>query len=128
MANWPVFCSADDVTCQICGNVVGQAKDGSIAGFGDGHGNRSLRCEKCGWTTCFDIVRSTKKRDEHMKKHAEEFARLPVQIKRVHAIEPVPGLTGIDRQAPKASSPKQKQKPRKNAFDIGALITEEVNT
>lgn len=81
MALWPAYAGADIVPCFLCRDDIAPAKTGEIIGFGDENGNRFLECGSCGYRNYFDVIKSSKRRDEinaEYEKHLDRHRALRI--------------------------------------------------
>ncbi|MDX5370671.1 MAG: hypothetical protein LPL29_14975 [Alphaproteobacteria bacterium] len=86
MATWPLYHFDDEVVCSFCENPVGNARDGTVVGFGDGEGNRELHCPVCEWVEFFDVTKSVEKARKFRDEHADLFAARMERLRESDAI------------------------------------------
>jgi hypothetical protein len=140
MAIWRLFAFDQRVPCSMCRGDLGPARDGVVVGFGDGNGNREMKCPGCGWKNIYDCTRSADDAAAHMLRHKELLAGIRAQTIIAFAPQRAPwavklaaaeGLTekqvgGNPRRSAKTFDlPDEPVPPLMSAFDLGALISEE---
>ena len=140
MAIWRLFGFDQRVPCSMCRRDLGPAKDGVVVGFGDGNGNREMKCPDCGWKNIYDCTRSPEEAEAHMARHKELIESSRNQTIIAFAMQracwaikiaQAEGLTGKSaggnprKSAKTFDLPDEPSPAPASAFDLGALISEE---
>lgn len=135
MAIWPLYHFDDPVMCFKCGKALGLARDGEVVGFGDGNGNRHVRCG-CGHFTFYDVTKSHEKVKEHAEANVEYFAAVRYfgtedrKVVRGQVLVNGEPKSAFDLPVAIAKPPAPQpvaSMPEFSAFDISALINQEVS-
>jgi hypothetical protein len=140
MAIWRLFAFDQRVPCSMCRRDLGPAKDGMVVGFGDGNGNREMKCQGCGWKNIFDCTRSQEEAEAHMTRHKEllegsrnqtiiafalQRASWAIKIATAEGLM-AKSVGGNPRKSAKTFDlPDEPPSEAVSAFDLGALISEE---
>ena len=120
MTVYRLFKHDDPIPCLRCDQQIGRAGDGDVVGFGDGNGNRELKCSACGWINAFDVTKSQDRVESFNTQHSETIAEIKASLpKKVDkAAEPAlkkrAGTRQVGRRKESTSEP---ESPSENAFE-----------